>query len=133
MKEAIEDNLEIAPTGVVLQAARNFAAALAESPQFKAFEEASQRLNRDQAAQAAIKAFQEQQQAWQALIMLNALNAEQKAYLDSLKDSLMNQATVQNYLSAQNELATLCQYLGDQLSDALGLNYASACGVSCCG
>lgn len=34
--------LEIAPTGVVLQANRNFAADLVNSPQFKAFEEASQ-------------------------------------------------------------------------------------------
>lgn len=133
MKETIEDNLEIAPIEVVMQAARNFAAALAESPQFREFEQAADRLNHDNDAQERIKALQEQQQAWQALIMLNALNPEQKAHLDNLQNSLMNQATVQGYLHAQTELAALCQYIGDQLSEAIGLNYSSACGVSCCG
>ena len=40
------NELELAPASVVKQAARDFAATLAETPQFKAYEEAADRLNR---------------------------------------------------------------------------------------
>ncbi|MGB9585797.1 MAG: YlbF family regulator [Anaerolineales bacterium] len=133
MKDIFENNIEVAPVEVVYQAARNFAAALAETTQFQAFEQAANNLNHDEVAQKAIHAFQDQQTAWQALIMLNALTTEQKAHLEKLQDEFMKQASVQNYLKAQTGLATLCQSLGDQISEAIGLNYSSACGVSCCG
>jgi cell fate (sporulation/competence/biofilm development) regulator YmcA (YheA/YmcA/DUF963 family) len=61
------------------------------------------------------------------------MTPEQKAELESLQNTFMNQPVVQEYFKAQTGLATLCQAVGDRLSESIGLNYAAACGVSCCG
>ena len=133
MSDKAINDIEVAPPSVVKQAARNFASILAETSQFKFFEQAAERFRQDQAAQQAMKAYKEKQMAWPALIMLNALSPEQRAELESLKNAFMNQLVVEEYFKAQSELATLCQTLGDALSESIGLNYATACGVSCCG
>ena len=133
MVNMISEDIEMASPSVVKQAARDFAAALAETPQFIAFEQAAYAFRQDQTAQQAMQAYQQQQQSLRALLMLNALNAEQRDELERLKSAFINQPVVQEYFTAQAELATLCQALGDALSESIGLNYAAACGVSCCG
>ena len=133
MNNLVYDDIEIAPIEVVKRAARDFAAALAETAQFKAFEQAAECFRKDPTAQQAMSAYQEKQQSLRALIMLNALSAEQRAELESLQNAFVNHPIVQEYFSAQAELAALCQILGDALSESIGLNYAAACGVSCCG
>jgi cell fate (sporulation/competence/biofilm development) regulator YlbF (YheA/YmcA/DUF963 family) len=133
MDDQVFDDIEIAPPSVVLSAARDFAAALAETPQFQSFEQASERFRQDRAAQQAMEAYREKQTDLRPLLMLNALSAEQTAELEDLKDAFVNQPVVQEYSKAQTELATLCQALGDALSESIGLNYAAACGVGCCG
>ncbi|MEX2162243.1 MAG: YlbF family regulator [Anaerolineales bacterium] len=133
MNDLVYENIEIAPIEEVKHAAGEFAAALAETPQFKVFDQAAERFRKDQAAQQAMGAYQEKQIAWSALIMLNALSAEQRAELESLQNAFVNQPIVQDYFGVQTELATLCHTLGDTLSESIGLNYAAACGVSCCG
>lgn len=65
--------------------------------------------------------------------MLNALSAEQKAELEDLKSAFVNQTVVQKYFKAQTEFETVCQSLGDAISESIGLNYSAVCGVSCCG
>jgi len=130
--QAIND-IEVASPSVVKQAARNFASTLAETPEFKSFEQAAERFRQDQAAQQAMKVFKEKQRDWRALIMLNALSPEQRTELEILKNAFLDQSIVQEYFKAQMELANLCQTLGDALSESIGLNYAAACGVSCCG
>ncbi len=133
MDDKVFDDIEIAPPSVVKQAARNFAAVLAEMSQFKAFEQAADRFQQDPVAQEALWVYQEKQTSWRALLMLNALSPEQRTELESLQTAFIGQPVVQEYLKAQTELATLCQALGDRLSESIGLNYAAACGVSCCG
>ena len=75
------NDLELAPASVVKQAARDFAATLAETSQFKAYEEAADRLNQDTEAQRAIAAFEAKQQSLQALLMLNAVSEADQAEL----------------------------------------------------
>ncbi|WP_299758246.1 YlbF family regulator [uncultured Chloroflexus sp.] len=133
MDDLVFDHLEIAPVEVVKHAARDFATALAESPQFKVFEQMTERFRQDQSAQHVLQAYQEKQMAWRALIMLNALSPEQKAELERLHSAFVNHPTVQDYLKAQTDFVTLCQTLGDAISASIGLNYAAACGVNCCG
>ena len=128
-----ENDLDIAPTSVVRQAASDFAAALAETPQFRAFEQATERFRQDQAAQQALQSYQQKQQSLRALLMLNAVSADQRAELEQLQNAFVHQPVVQEYFTAQTELASLCQLLGDMLSESTGLNYATACGASCCG
>jgi cell fate (sporulation/competence/biofilm development) regulator YlbF (YheA/YmcA/DUF963 family) len=133
MEEIAVDNLEIAPPSAVRQAARDFAAALAETPLFKTFEQAAFTYRQDLAAQQAMQAYLQKQQSLRALLMLNALSAEQSAELERLQNAFSSQPVVQEYFIAQAQLASLCQALGDALSKSIGLNYAAACGVSCCG
>lgn len=127
------NEMEVAPTSVVKQTARNFASVLAETPQFKSFQQVTERFRHDQTAQQAMAAYQEKQRAWRALIMLNALSPEQQAELECLKNAFMNQPVVEEYFKAQSGLVSLCQILGDAISESIGLDYAAACGVSCCG
>src|SRR5512134_820645 len=133
MDDQVFDDIEIAPPSVVFSAARDFAAALAETPQYKDFEQTAERFRQDQAAQQAMEAYRQKQMDLRPLLMLNALSAEQTAELESLQTAFVNQPIVQEYSKAQTELVTLCQALGDALSESVGLNYAAACGVSCCG
>ena len=133
MSDRAINDIEVAPPSVVKQSARNFASVLVETPQFKSFEQAAEHFRQDQAAQQAMKAFQEKQRDWRALIMLNALSPDQQAELDTLKNAFVSRPVVEEYFKSQSDLATLCQTLGDALSESLGLNYAAACGVSCCG
>ena len=127
------DELETAPPSIVLTAARDFAAALAETPQFKSFEQAAERFRSDQTAQQAMSVYRDKQKELRPLLMLNALSAEQQTELESVKNAFLDQPIVQGYFKAQAELVTLCQAVGDTLSESIGLDYAAACGVSCCG
>jgi len=133
MDDKLFDDIEIAPPSVVKQTARDFAAALAETPQSKAFEQAAERFRQDQTAQQALNAYQEKQVSLRALLMLNALSPEQHTELEGLQSAFVDQPVVQEYFKAQTEFANLCQALGDAISESIGLNYAAACGVSCCG
>lgn len=133
MDNVVYNEVEVAPIEVVKGAARNFAAALTEAPQFRAFDEAAELFRNNEGAQKSLGAYQEKQIAWRPLIMLNALSPDQKAELENLQNVFMNQPAVQGYLQAQAKLVELCQLLGDGLSESIGVNYAAACGVSCCG
>jgi cell fate (sporulation/competence/biofilm development) regulator YlbF (YheA/YmcA/DUF963 family) len=133
MDDKVFDDIEIAPPSVVKWAAQNFAAVLAGTSEFKMFKVAADRFQQDPVAQEALKVYQEKQNSWRALLMLNALRPEQRTELESLQNAFLNQHVVQDYFKAQEELTNLCQALGDRLSESIGLNYSSACGVSCCG
>ena len=133
MNDQVNEDIEIASTSIVKQSARDFAAAIAETPQFKAFEQAAYTFRNDQAAQQAMQALQQKQQSLRPLMQLNALSNYQREELMELQSAFTSQTVVQEYFSAQAELTTLCQALGDELSGAIGLNYAAACAASCCG
>jgi cell fate (sporulation/competence/biofilm development) regulator YlbF (YheA/YmcA/DUF963 family) len=126
------NELELAPPEVVRQSARDFSVALSETPQFKAYEEAIERLNHDTLAQRAIDAFQSKQQSLQALLMLNAVSDADKAELQRLQRVFSSAPAVVAYAQAQADLMAICQASADWLSEAIGLNYAAACGSGCC-
>ncbi len=133
MGEHSLSDIETASASVVLQAARDFAEALSETPQFQAFEQAAHAFRKDTAAQQAIKTYQEKERSLRGLKMLNALSPEQTDELEQLQNAFNSMPVVQEYAKAQSELITLCQVLGDGLSEATGLNYAAACSSGCCG
>ncbi len=132
MTDVALNELELAPPEVVRQSARDFAAALAETPQFQAYEEAAERLNHDVEAQRVIDAFQAKRQALQAQLLLNAVSEADQAELQRLQDAFSSMPAVMAYAQAQAELMTICQTAADVLSQAVGLNYAAACGSGCC-
>jgi len=115
-----------------LQEAREFAAVLAETPEYQAFDQAQLRLRRDPAAQAAIRAFQERQQALQMMIMLNALNGADRDELERLQREMLAQPSVRAYLEAQERFSLLCQEVARLISEVIGLTFAASCGPGCC-
>ena len=126
------NELELAPPEVVRQSACDFAAALAETPQFKAYEEAAERLNHDVEAQRVIDEFQAKRQSLQAQLLLNAVSEADQAELQHLQDIFSSTPAVMTYAQAQAELMAICQAAADWLSEAIGLNYTAACGSGCC-
>jgi cell fate (sporulation/competence/biofilm development) regulator YlbF (YheA/YmcA/DUF963 family) len=113
-------------------AARAFAQALAESAEFQAFEQAGDRLYHDETAQHAIRAYQTKQQSLQAVLMLNAVSAEDKAKLERLRQAFLSEPAVDAYLQAQENLSVICQATADLLSQRIGLSITAACGPGCC-
>jgi cell fate (sporulation/competence/biofilm development) regulator YlbF (YheA/YmcA/DUF963 family) len=129
----VVDDMEIAPPSVVKQAAHDFAAVLSETSEFKSFEEAARIFQKDEVAQRAMQAYESKQQSLRALIMLNAVPAEEKKELEHLQQDFLSQPSVVAYLQAQNDLMVLSQACASLLSQATGLNYSASCGSSCCG
>jgi len=113
-------------------AAHAFAQALAESAEFQAFEQASERLRQDEPAQQIILAFQNKQQSLQMMLRLNAVSPQDQAELERLQDGFLNQPSVAAYLQAQEEVNLLCQAAANQLSERIGLSFTAACGPGCC-
>jgi len=117
----------------VERAARRFAAALAETPTYRAFEEASVRFSDDEHAREAYHAFQARQRELQPMIMLGAASEEQKAELDQMYDAFVSERSASGLLDAQASLAALCSQLDVLLSQRLGLPFAATCSPGCCG
>jgi cell fate (sporulation/competence/biofilm development) regulator YlbF (YheA/YmcA/DUF963 family) len=126
-------DLEMGLTGQVHQAARAFAAALAATPQFLAFEQAHDTLRSDEPAQRAGAAYQERQQSLRMLLILGAVGADEQAELERLRDAFLNAPSVVAMLQAQEALQALCRMTADVLSEAIDLDLAAACGPRCCG
>lgn len=117
----------------VERAARDLAAALAETPEFTAFEHAYIRFRDDERAQEAMWAYQEQQRALQTLFMLRAVSPEQQAELERLREAWLAEPSAKEYLAAQASLAAVSQAVDEILSEHIGLGFAAACRPSCCG
>jgi cell fate (sporulation/competence/biofilm development) regulator YlbF (YheA/YmcA/DUF963 family) len=116
----------------VRAAARAFAAALAETPEFQTFEESSVAFKQDPAAQAAVRAFQEKQRSLQMMQQLGMLEEKELDELNRLRDAMMNQPRVRAFVDAQNELTLVFQAASQELSAAIGLDFAGACAPGCC-
>lgn len=127
------NDIEVASPSVVRAAARDFATALAETPQLKAFESAYKALKDDASALQALSAYQEKAKSLRALLMLNVVSGVDRTELERLKNEYMTRSTVQACAVAESELTALCHQAVGMISDAIGLNYAASCGGSCCG
>lgn len=132
MSDVFLSDLELAPASVVMQSARDFAVALASTPQFQSFEQASIRLRDNKDAQAAMRAFQKKQQSLQALLLLNAVGSDDQAVLDELREAFLQQPSVIAYQEAEAKLRALCQETAGMLSRYIGLDFATVCGSGCC-
>jgi len=126
------NDLELAPAEVVQLAARDFAAALAETPHYKAYEQAEARLQADATAQAAMQAFQQRQNDLQVVLALGGASLEEQAELNQLREAFLSAPSVMTYFKAQADLQAVCQVTGDQLSQATGLDFGAACRSGCC-
>ena len=133
MNDVALNEVEVVSLAEVHRAARAFAAAIAETPQFAAFRSADEVLSNDTEAQRALSRLQAKVRSLRALLMLNAVSEAERAELDGLRDAYLTRATVRASAAAEGELTGLCQQAARIMSAAIGLDYAAACGASCCG
>lgn len=115
-----------------LQAAREFAAVLAETAEYRAFDEAQLQLRQDMAAQEAIRAFQGKQQALGWRLQLGMLEDADREELQRLQQTMLNQPSIRAYVEAQERLSLLCQEAAGLISEIIGLDFAASCGPGCC-
>lgn len=126
--------LEVTSPSVMRQTTRHFTETLAETPEFIAFEESYRAFRHDQEAQTVYQALQNKQETLRMMMMLNSLDEADRQELKKLENQFYQQATVQDYLQAQENLVSLCQEIGDVLSEAVGLDFGSSCRIGgCCG
>ena len=134
MMDTTWNDLEVASKEVVMQAAQQFAGAFAETVQFQAFEQALFNMRQDAEAQSAIQAFQKKQASLKTMQMLNAVSDADRQELQALADRVNQHPSIIAYNQALSSLVAISQQLGDSLSKAIGLEYASACRTGgCCG
>lgn len=134
MDDTTWNELEVAPRSAVMSAAKQFAEAFAEMPEFRAFEQSYSNYRRDANAQKAIQEFQKKQASLRAMLMLNAVSDEDSKELQRLQDQFYHQPSVIRHTKAQEELIAVCQQIGDLLSNSIGLDYGSSCRTGgCCG
>ena len=127
------NDIEVASPSVVRTAARDFAAALAETPQFKAFEQAYKALRDDAAAKQILATYQAKARSLRESPRSNAASEAEHAELERLKNEYGTRPTVQAYMRTEGELIALCQQAAGMISESIGFNYAASCGASCCG
>lgn len=134
MVDTTWNDLEVASRSVVMQAAKQFAETLGDTPQYREFEQSYFTFRKDTEAQSAIQEFQKKQASLKALLMLNAVSDEDKQELQRLQERFAQQPSVLRYTQAQEELVAISQEIGDLLSNTIGLDYAASCKTGgCCG
>jgi cell fate (sporulation/competence/biofilm development) regulator YlbF (YheA/YmcA/DUF963 family) len=134
MEDTNWNELEVAPSSTVMQAARQFAQIFSNTPQFLNFEQAYTIYSQDKEAQNALRELQLKQASLKAVLMLNALTDEERTEMQKLQERFYNQPSVIGYAKTQEELIAMSQEIGDLLSKAIGLDYGSSCRTGgCCG
>lgn len=124
---------DLAITDKVREAATAFAQILADTPEFRAFEESYQAFKHIRAAQDAIRLFEEKQRSLQMVQQLGVVEPKERDELNRLREAMMNEPKVRAYVEAQDELMVLCQAVVKEISGAIRLDFAGACAPSCCG
>lgn len=134
MENTTSNDLEIASQEVVMQAAKQFAEAFAETPQYRKLEQTYTDFSQDTEAQKARSEFLIKQASLKGLMRLNAVSAEDRQELQRLQNRFNSQPSVLRYGKAQDDVVMIAQEIGDLLSEAIGLDYANSCRTGgCCG
>ncbi len=127
------NELEVTPAEVVAQMVEEFAAALAETPEFQAWERTSEALQHDAEAQGLAEAFNAKVSSLRMQLMLKAVSPEHEAELHRLQRAFNSRPSVVAQVQAQEALSVVCQAAAGVLSEAVGLDWSTACQQGCCG
>lgn len=113
--------------------AKELARVLAETPEFQAFEKAQLALRRDSGAQQVILQFQQKQRELQMFGFFGDVEGRQRE-LEILRQRMLDDPTVKEYVKAQEELLTLLQETNQIITQIAGLDFAAACAQAggCC-
>lgn len=128
------NELELTPTSVVLESARQYAGVFKSTRQYQNFVSAYNRFLEDEAAQQALYQLRQKQEQIRNQRLSTPVSEADQAEIKRLEQIFFEQPSVKSYLDAQNDLLALAQDQGDTLSEALGLDFAGVCRRGgCCG
>lgn len=119
--------------GILLRAARQLGAALAESEEYRVMKAAERAMQSDAEAMAAISAVQKYQESLGWQLETGLLTDEQRAELQRLQDAMIAQPAVRRYMEAQQRFMELCQEAAALVSSQVGLDITAGLGGGCCG
>ena len=105
----------------VREAATAFAQALADSPEFRAFEESYHTYKHSPSLQDAVHRLEESNSS------LDCTTTNEEG------SSSERERQAREYVEARDKLMLLCQRLVQGISAGIELDFASACSTSCCG
>jgi len=114
------------------QAARQFAAVLAATPQYKSFDLASRQLQHDAEAQQAIRDFQQKQRVLQMMQMWGAISQADEHELHRLHQRMMDIPSVRHYVHCQEELGGICRQVAQVIGEVIGTDFVPQ-RSGCCG
>lgn len=117
----------------VREAATAFAQALADTPEFRTFEEGYHTFKHDRAAQEAVRRFEDEQRSVQMMQQLGVVEPSERDELNRRREAMMSEPKIRAYVEAQDELMLLCQAAVKELSETIGLDFAGACAPGSCG
>ena len=112
---------------------KEFVNALVASSQYQAYEQASNHFHEDNEAKIALQEYQARANELRTKQMFNTLSQQEQDELQRLWMKFLSFKSVQVYLEAQESFQSLCRISAQIISDHCGLDYATACGASCCG
>lgn len=128
------NELEIAPASVVLESARQYAEAFKSTLQYQNFVNAYNHFLEDETAQQTLYQLRQKQEQLRNQHLSSPVSETDQAEIKQLEQVFYQQASVKDYLDAQNDLLALAQDQGDALSESLGLDFAAVCRRGgCCG
>lgn len=119
-------------TAEARQAARQFASVLAGTPQYESFDLARRQLQQDTTALQAIREFQQKQQDLQMMQMWGAISQTEQQELHRLHERMMEIPSVQHYVHAQEELASICRQVAQVIGEVIGTDFVPQ-RSGCCG
>jgi cell fate (sporulation/competence/biofilm development) regulator YlbF (YheA/YmcA/DUF963 family) len=118
----------------VFWAAGGFGTALRGSPEFVRLRGAGAALGKDDAAQAAIEAFNQSRSELGLEIRLGTLDADQRAEIERLQAATLAFPTVTEYLAAQGAFEEICRETAGLVTSEIGIDFAANCRAGgCCG
>lgn len=132
MSNVVSNDINLTVSATCRRAVGDFATALAETPQFQAFEQASELLYGDEIAKHAMDAYQAKQQSLRMLLMLNAVSDADRDELEKLRLTVLAQSSVSAYVDAEQALTALLQSVANVVSERIGLPFAVS-RSKCCG
>jgi len=132
-KRRMEELMKNRGNGTAIEKAIEFAEALASSSEFKAFNEAREKMTKDEAAQRMLQEFQRRQQSLQIAQMTGySVSMEQINSLKEYQHKMLQHPTIKKFFEAQQEVGQLIQTTSDIISQKIGMNYGGSAGAGCC-
>jgi len=118
------ENIATATRTEVLEAARGFARAIGESPQFREYEQAEGSIKEDAEARTLLTEYQEAQQTLRMLQSWSGGDSHHNAQFRELEEKVLQHPKLHRHFIAQEELVLLIQRLNRGLGEELGFDFA---------